>query len=67
MKRPIIDRREILRLAAEADSDTRSIEKQLRHLRGEGPAVRGRAGERVTAALTRRGFVPPPGAGGAAR
>lgn len=44
------DRPTLYRLAAEADADPRTV---ARHLRGE--VVRGRAGERIRAALERLG------------
>jgi hypothetical protein len=59
---PTVDRREILRLAAEADADPRSIERELRAMRGEDRHVRGRAGERVRAALASRGIMAGGGA-----
>lgn len=48
-----IDRPTLLRLAAEADTDPRTVLAELRASRGERPPVRGRAGERVRAALSR--------------
>lgn len=50
---PTIDRPALLRLAAAADSDPRSV---LRRLRGE--RVRGRAGERIDRILASRGLLP---------
>lgn len=48
-----IDRPTLLRLAADADCDPRSILNELAAERGERPHVVGRAGERIRAALTR--------------
>lgn len=47
-----VDRPTLLRLAAEADADPRSIARRLR-----GGRIRGRAGERIEQALVARGFV----------
>ena len=54
-----LDRRDLLRLAAEADSDPRSIENELAAHRGERPHVRGVAGERVRRVLRQHGHIPP--------
>jgi hypothetical protein len=52
-----IDRPTLLRLAAEADSDPRTVLAELRARRGERQPVRGRAGERIRAALIRHGLA----------
>jgi hypothetical protein len=54
-----LTRPEILRLAAEADSDPRSIENELAAQRGERPHVRGRSGERIRAVLAAKGLIQP--------
>lgn len=53
-----IDRPTLLRLAAAADSDPRTVARELRALRGVEPHVRGRAGERIRAVLSKHGFAP---------
>ncbi len=55
-----IDRPTLLRLAAEADSDPRSVAAELAAQRGERPHVKGRAGERVRAVLAAKGLIPSP-------
>jgi hypothetical protein len=55
---PELDRPTILRLAAAADSDPRTVAREIRALRGAEPHVRGRAGERIRAVLTRFGIAP---------
>lgn len=47
-----VDRRRLLRLAADADVDPRTVERALR-----GEPVRGRAGERVARALEKAGLA----------
>ena len=59
-QRPEIDRPTLLRLAAEADADPRSVLRELAAARGERAHVRGRAGERVRAALAAHGLIRPP-------
>jgi hypothetical protein len=54
-----LDRPTLLRLAAEADSDPRSVENEIAALRGERPHVRGRAGERIRAVLAAKGLIQP--------
>lgn len=54
-----IDRPTLLRLAAEADSDPRSVAAELAAQRGERPHVKGRAGERVRAVLAAKGLIQP--------
>ena len=53
MHHPTIDRPTLLRLAAAADSDPRSVARRLR-----GEHVRGRAGERIDRVLRARGLLP---------
>ena len=53
-----LTRRELLQLAVDADADPRSVAREIRALRGDGPHVRGRAGERIRAALAARGLLP---------
>jgi hypothetical protein len=60
MHRPL-DRPTLFTLAAEADADPRSIERELAAYRGERPHVRGRAGDRVRAVLERHGLIPAQG------
>lgn len=50
---PGIDRPTLLRVAAEADVDPRSVQAELAAERGERPPVRGRVGERIREALAR--------------
>ncbi len=57
MDAPNLDRRELLRLAAEADTDPRSIASELAAHRGERPHVRGVAGERVRRVLIQHGLI----------
>lgn len=52
-----IDRPTLLRLAAEADSDPRSIAAELAAQRGERPHVKGRAGERIRSVLAAKGLI----------
>jgi hypothetical protein len=54
-----LDTRTILRIAAEADVDPRSVRRELAAMRGERPPVRGRAGERIRAAFLKRGIGQP--------
>ena len=49
---------QILRLAAEADVDPRSVQRELRALQGTGKPVRGRSGERLRSVLAKRGILP---------
>lgn len=53
--RPIVDSLTIRTIGVEADADVRSVRREL-HQPG---SVRGRAGERVRAALARRGLQSP--------
>ena len=48
-----LDRPAILRIAADADVDPRSVERELAAERGERPHVRGRAGQKIRDALAR--------------
>lgn len=50
------DRRTILAIAAESDTDPRSVEREFRAMRGEDRHVRGRAGERIRRVLADRGL-----------
>ena len=50
--RKTVDRPTLLRLAADADADPRSVERAL-----HGEHVRGRAGERIARALETNGFA----------
>lgn len=54
-----ISRPELLRLAAEADTDPRSVAAELAAERGERPHVKGRAGERIRAVLAEKGLIQP--------
>lgn len=58
IRREPIDRPTLLRLAAEADCDPRSIIRELAAFRGERAHVTGRAGERVRAVLSAHGLIP---------
>jgi hypothetical protein len=55
-----LDRPTLLRLAAEADSDPRSVAAELAAERGERAHVKGRAGERVRAVLAAKGLIRQP-------
>ncbi len=46
-----LDTRTLLAVAAAADADPRSVRRELAARRGEDQHVRGRAGERIRAAL----------------
>ncbi len=52
-----IDDTTILLVAAEAVVDPRTVRNAIAASRGERPPIRGRAGERVRAALYRRGLI----------
>jgi hypothetical protein len=53
-----VDRPTFLRLAAEADSDPRSVARELAAAFGEGTLhVRGRAGERIRAVLQAHSLI----------
>lgn len=52
-----ISRRELLALAVESDTDPRSVAREIRALQGKEKPVRGRAGERIRAALAARGLL----------
>jgi hypothetical protein len=56
----LFDRATILRLAAEADTDPRSIVNELEAQRGKRRHVRGHAGERVRRVLALHGLIRPP-------
>lgn len=56
-----LTRRELLQLAVDSDTDPRSVAREIRALRGDGPHVRGRAGERIRAALAARGLLSEEG------
>lgn len=53
-----VDGATVRRLAVEAECCPRSIIAELRAALGEGPPVRGVAGQRVRRVLRRRGFLP---------
>jgi hypothetical protein len=55
-----LDRPTLYRLAAEADTDPRTILAALAAARGERRAVAGRAGERAQEVLQRHGFLGAP-------
>ena len=57
LRDPLVDSLTIRAIAVEADVDPRSVLRELRASRGEDRHVRGRAGERVRAALMRRGLL----------
>ncbi|HEU4544632.1 MAG TPA: hypothetical protein VFR23_26130 [Jiangellaceae bacterium] len=57
MEHPTPDKRTVLRLAAEADVDPRSVRSEFAAMRGERPHVTGRAGEKLRVVLARRGYV----------
>ena len=52
-----LDTRTILAIAAESDTDPRSVRAELAAQRGQRAPVRGRAGERVRRALMARGLL----------
>lgn len=52
-----IDSRLVLEIALASDTDPRSVRKEIAAIRGKGPHVRGRAGERIRAALRNRGYI----------
>jgi hypothetical protein len=54
-----IDRPTLLRLAAEADTDPRSVAAELAAARGERRHVKGRVGERIRAVLAAKGLIQP--------
>ena len=53
-----LDTRTILLLAAESDTDPRSVKREIAAIRGEREHVRGRPGERIRQVLEARGLVP---------
>lgn len=60
MSTPHIDRPTLFRVAAEADTDPRTVLAEVAAERGERPHVRGRVGERVRAALAALRLLAPP-------
>lgn len=49
--------REVLLIAAESETDVRSVRKELAAQRGEAEHVRGRAGERIRQVLAQKGLI----------